>query len=180
MNGLNWIKSATMAVSFGGALLCLCYAFCLRHSAPGQQRRLQLFYGSQTLFLLLFGVNKQLGLLNWLTSYSRLIAVREGWYDTRRLAQFDLIVGLGVAALVGLLLASWYLRAILRQHWLPLLIGIGLLTYVAMRTVSYHAVDALILDRVLGVLWDWLIELVGICLLVCTLTLAFHWQQRTA
>jgi hypothetical protein len=41
-----------------------------------------------------------------------------------------------------------------------------------------HAVDTIILDRVLGIPWDWLIELSGIGLLIGTLTLAFYRQRR--
>lgn len=178
MNELSWVQPATVAVALGGALLCLRYGFRLRHSTSGQRQPLQAFYGGQALFLLLLGVNREWGLLNALTSYSRLTAMRAGWYNTRRLAQFNLILGLGVAALLVLLLTAWYFRPILRQHWLPLLTAIGLLTYVAIRTVSLHAVDAIILDRVLGIPWDWLIELSGIVLLVGTLTLAFYRQQR--
>lgn len=128
--------------------------------------------------LLVLGMNKQLGLLIALTAYSRLMAMREGWYNTRRLAQLDLIWGLGAVAFFSLVLIGWYFRPILRQHWLPLVTAMGLLTYVAIRTVSYHAVDAIILDRVLGIPQDWLFELAGVCLLIGTLTLAFYRQQR--
>jgi hypothetical protein len=179
VNSLSWVQPTTVAVALGGALLCSLYGFRLRHSAPGQRWPLQAFYGGQALLLLLLGVNREWGLLNALTSYSRLMAMREGWYNVRRLAQVDLIVGLGVAALLILLLAVWCFRAILSRHWLPLVVAIGLLTYVAIRTVSLHAVDTIILDRVLSIPWDWLIELSGIVLLIGTLTLAFCRQQGT-
>lgn len=159
-------------------MLCVSYALRLHYSTSAQRRQLQVFYGGQALLLLLLGLNREWGLLNTLTSYSRLTAMREGWYNLRRLAQVDLIIGLGVAALLMLLLAGWCFRPILRQQWLPLLLAIGLLTYVAIRTVSLHAVDAIILDRVLGIPWDWLIELSGSALLVGALTLAFYRQQR--
>jgi hypothetical protein len=182
VNSLRWVQPVTVVVALGGALLCLSYGLRLRHRSchrsAGQRRPLQFFYGGQALFLLLLGINREWGLLNALTSYSRLMAMREGWYNGRRLAQVDLIVGLGVAALLFLLLTGWYFRPILRHHWLPLLAAIGLLTYVAIRTVSLHAVDAIILDRVLGIPWDWLIELSGIGLLIGTLTLAFYRQWR--
>lgn len=176
MHDLSWIKPVTALITLAGALLCLRYTICVRHSPPGQQRRLQLFYGSQALLLLGLGMNQYLDLLNRLTSYSRLAAMRAGWYNTRRLAQFDLIVGLGLAAFVGLLFASWYFRPILRRHWLPLATAMGLLTYVAIRTVSLHAVDDIILERVRGVPLDWLFELSGICALIGSLTVAFYQQ----
>lgn len=179
VNDLSWIKTATVIVAWGGALLCLIYVLRLHSNTPARRRQLQAFYGGQALLLLLLGLNRKWELLNAFTSYSRLTAMREGWYNTRRLAQFDLIVSLGVAALLILLLTAWSFRPILRRHGVPLLVAIGLLTYVGIRTVSLHAVDAIILDRVLGVPWDWLIELAGICLLLGTLILAFHWQQRT-
>lgn len=177
MTDLSWIKPATVAVAWAGALLCCGYVVRLWHHAPGQRRLLQAFYSGQTLLLLLLGLNRQWELLNAFTSYSRLLAMREGWYNTRRLAQFDLIVGLGVVALLLLLLTAWGFRAILRDHWLPLATATGLLTYVAIRTVSLHAVDAIILDRVRGVPLDWLFELSGICALIGSLTFAFNQQQ---
>lgn len=180
VNDLSWVKPATVFVAWGGALLCLVYIVRLRHKAPGQRQLLQRFYGGQALLLLLLGVNRTWGLLNALTSYGRLMALREGWYTTRQPAQFDLIVGFGVAALLFLPLAGWCLRPILRRHGPPLVVAIGLLTYVAIRTVSLHAVDAIILDRVWGIPWDWLIELGGIVWLIGTLTFAFYQQQQTA
>lgn len=161
-------------------MLCLRYAFWSSHSAPAQRHLYQQFYGGHMVLLLILAMNKQLGFLIALTSYSRLTAIREGWYNTRRLAQLDLIWGLGAAAFFLLVLIGWHFRPILRQHWLPLVTAMGLLTYVAIRTVSYHAVDAIILDRVLGVPWDWLFELTGLCLLIGALTFAFYRQQGKA
>lgn len=167
-----------MAAAWAGALLCCYYIFRLWQPAPGQRRLLQTFYSGQALLLLLLGMNRQWDLLNALTSYSRLTAMREGWYNARRLAQFDLIVGLGVAALLLLLLTAWGFRSILRYHWLPLMTAMGLLTYVGIRTVSLHAVDAIILDRMLGIPLDWIVEWVGVCLLIGTLTVAYRQQVK--
>lgn len=167
-----------VVVAWAGALLCCFYIVWLDQRASGQRRRLQAFYSGQTVLLLLLGMNRHWDLLNALTSYSRLMAMREGWYNTRRLAQFDLIVGLGVVALLLLLLTAWGFRTILRNHWLPLVAAIGLLTYIGVRTVSLHAVDAIILDRMLGVPLDWIIELVGVCLLISALTVAYRQQVK--
>lgn len=159
-------------------ILCLLYTWQVRQRASVHQRSLQRFYATQALLLLGLSMDKQWGVLAWLTNYSRFWAMREGWYYSRRPLQFDLIVGIIGAGLLLFGLACWYFRAILRQHWLPLLGAIGLLTYVAVRAVSLHAVDAMLADRVLGVRLDLLLELGGGIFLFCMLNLAFYWQQR--
>lgn len=173
-----WIAPITTGLFVGMALLCVVYAWQSSRRTSAYRGVLQLFYYSQALLLLGLGLDKQLGLLSWLTSYSRLVAMRDGWYYTRRSFQLDLIIGATIAGVLLLGVACWCFRAILRLHWLPLVSAVGLLTYVAIRAVSLHDVDALLADRVWGVRWDWLCEVGGSVFLFCTLTGAFVTQRR--
>lgn len=168
----------TSGLLLSTALLSLLYAWQARRSPATYRRPLQLFYYSQACLLLFLSLDKQWGLLHRLTSYSRIIAMRDGWYYSRHSLQVELIVVMIVAGLLLLGVASWCFRAILRQQWLPLLSAIGLLTYVVIRAISLHDIDALLAARVWGLRRDWLVELGGSLFLLCALTLAFSVQQR--
>lgn len=174
-----WITLITTAIFVSMAIFCMIYGWQSRQRAPVHRGSLQLFYYSQALLLVGLGIDKQVGLLNWLTGYSRLIAMRDGWYYTRRPFQLDLIIGLTIAGLLLLAVACWSFRAILHTHWLSLVGAVGLLTYVAIRAVSFHDVDALLAARVWGLRWDWLCEVGGSVFLFGALTLAFMMQRRS-
>lgn len=173
-----WVASITTAFFVSMALLCVIYGWQSGQRAVAHRWSLQRFYYSQALLLVGLGIDKQVGLLNWLTSYSRLIAMRDGWYYTRRPFQLELIIGFTIAGLLLLGVAGWCFRTILYTHWLPLVSAIGLLMYVAIRAVSLHDVDALLAARVWGMRWDTLGEIGGSLFLFCTLTLAFGMQRR--
>ena len=173
-----WGAPLTTALFISMALLCLVYGWQSSQRTSIHRRPLQLFYYSQALLLVALGVDKQIGLLNWLTGYSRLVALRDGWYYTRRPFQLEIIVGFTIAGLLLLVMAGWYFRAILPIHWLPLLGAVGLLTYVAIRAVSFHDVDALLATRVWGIRRDWLYEVGGSVFQFGALTLSFMIQRR--
>lgn len=175
-----WIASMTTGLFGGMALFCVVYGWQSSQRAPVQREILQRFYYSQALLLIGLGLDRQMGLLNWLTSYSRLIAMRDGWYYTRRAFQLELILGCTIAGLLFLGITCWWFRTILHTHWLPLVGAVGLLTYVAIRAVSLHDVDALLATRVWGLRWDTLCEVGGSIFLFCTLTGVFVTQRKRA
>lgn len=129
-------------------------------SAPEQQERF--VWRVFLLLFLLLGINKQLDLQSALTETGRYIARQQGWYDHRQKFQFVLICVIAaafVATLVGgialLRTSSWPTRIAL--------FGVGLvLTYVAMRAVSFHQVDAFFSTRLAGVRWAAVIEIGGL------------------
>lgn len=178
--GPLWIGPLTSGLLLSMALLCLVYAWQVRRSPATYRGSLQRFYYSQAFLLCALGLDRQWGLLDWLTRYCRLWAMNEGWYYTRQAFQLDVIVGILLASVLLLGLACWCFRPILRHHWLPLVGALGLLTYVAIRAISLHDVDALLAARVWGVQRDWLLELGGSLFLFCALTLAFSAQQRSS
>lgn len=174
-----WLKPLMVSAFLLVALMCGFYGWRSRFAAT-QPRTLQLFYWIQALLLVTLALNKQGGYLNSLTSFGRIIALREGWYSIRHSLQSDLILGI---ALVGCLLfgwGCWYFRAILRQQWLPLLGAIYLISYTAARAVSLHAVDAFLFTRVRGLQWDAILELGGLLLLFCSLIASSHRTQTLA
>jgi len=178
VNNAAWSKAFMVSAFLSAASLCILYAYLLQRSAATQRRLLQRFYGGQALLLLGLALNKQTDFLNRLTTAGRIMALREGWYAGRNAVQFDMLVGIAIAGLLLLVLIGWYFRPILRHHWLPLMSAIGLLSYVAMRAISLHAVDAIIAQRVLGLRWDWLFEVGGLFFLMSALALSFEWRRQ--
>lgn len=176
MTGPLTLTPLTSGLLLSLALLSGVYGWQVRHSP--RRRALQRFYYSQALLLLTLGLDKQWGLLDQLTSYNRMRALRDGWYSTRHTFQLDLIIGILLASLLLFGVACWCFRTILRYHWLPLVGALGLLAFVTVRAVSFHNVDSLMADRIWGVRLDGLYELGSGLFLLGTLTLAFFAQQK--
>jgi hypothetical protein len=124
------------------------------------------------LFLAL-GVNKQLNLITALTVFGRAVAHLQGWYNRRQPVQIVLIGLLAVSCvLVVIMLLIWMRRAPIAT-WLALIGTTLTLTFVLIRAVSYHYVDRFLFGRILGLRWNWVIEIGGIIVVL----LASQWRQ---
>lgn len=107
---------------------------------------------------LLLALNRTFDLLEGLTALGRCDAERGGWYASRRLLQWPIVVGLGLASVA-------VLRALMVRHrqaatgsrlalvGLPLLCG-----YVLIRAVGFHYIDRLIALRIGGLTLNFLFE----------------------
>jgi len=140
-----WLVLALLSgYAVGGAL-----GLWLGLRAPSGSRERLLWLGLG-LLLWLLAAKTQLGLLGWFTQAGRELAVAQGWYAWRRVAQ----VAITVALVLGGILAIRALKPWLGPKWpdcrLAVCGGIGLLTYVLVRAVSLHAVDALLAPQVAG------------------------------
>jgi hypothetical protein len=124
------------------------------------------------LFLAL-GINKQLDLQTALTEAGRVIAHLQGWYEQRRSVQLDFI-GLVAATCVtaAITLLIWMRRAPI-PTWLALMGTILVFGYVLIRAASFHHIDRFIGESVLGLRWNWVIEISGISLVL----IASQWRQ---
>jgi hypothetical protein len=114
--------------------------------------------------LVVLGVNKQLDLQSLVTVVGRRFAMRDGWYEERRLYQLWFIRGSVIAAAAGTVTVIWWLRAHIRELWLAAVGGGFLAAFVIVRAASFHHVDALLQDDVLGVPVNALLEIGGIAL----------------
>jgi hypothetical protein len=113
------------------------------------------------LFLVL-GVSEQLNLITALTVFGRAVAHLQGWYYRRQPVQIALITLLAISCvLVATMLLIWMRRAPIAT-WLALTGATLTLTFVLIRAVSYHYVDRFLFGRVLGLRWNWIIELGGL------------------
>lgn len=112
--------------------------------------------------LLFLGINKQLDLQTWLGSTARNLSRAQGWYAERRFVQALFIAGLAVAGLVFLTALAWSIRGLWRRCGVALVGSVFLIVFVLARASSFHHVDVLLGSSVLGVRWNWILELGGI------------------
>jgi hypothetical protein len=124
------------------------------------------------LFLAL-GINKQLDLQTALTEAGRVVAHMQGWYDHRQSVQ---IVFIAIVALTCMTLAIMLLIWMRRAPFPTLLAVLGttlVLAYVLIRAASFHHIDRFIGQSILGLRWNWVIEISGISLVL----VAGVWRQ---
>jgi hypothetical protein len=120
------------------------------------------------------GVNKQLDLQSALTELGRVLATSQGWYEQRQVVQFWFILAAGsICLLLGLILLVMARRAPL-PTWVAL-VGVTLvLAFVAIRAASFHHFDRFIGTRILGLKWNWVLEIGGISIVL----IASEWRRR--
>lgn len=124
------------------------------------------------LFLAL-GVNKQLDLQTALTEVGRIIAHAQGWYDQRRSVQVAFIAVVAFTCLAMAITVLILMRRAPAPTWLALT-GTGLvLAFVLIRAASFHHIDRFIGERILGLRWNWVIEISGISLVL----IASQWRR---
>lgn len=111
------------------------------------------------------GVNKQLDLQSLGTAVMRHAAHSEGWYDARREAQALFVLGTGVAMILATIVLAMVAQRVDRWTKLAIVGLILLLSFVTIRAVSFHHVDALIGTTFAGVRLNHVLELGGIAVI---------------
>jgi len=126
------------------------------------------FWALLAVILGLLGLNKQLDLHILLTDIGRRVAAEQGWLEQRRLVQ-ALVAGLiGLGGLTTLAVLLRMTRELLPRHLLAFIGAVFLACFLVARTLSYHPLDALMWQELLGVKLRHLLELAGIaCVAVC-------------
>jgi hypothetical protein len=130
--------------------------------------------------MLVLCINKQLDLQSLLTEVGRVVARRSGWYADRHAAQVRFIEVILVAAAAAALVSGVLFRRFWRAN---VLLGLGLallVTFVAIRAISFHHVDLLIGTTIAGVRMNWLVELTGIVLIAAAAARAYPEGRRRA
>ncbi len=111
-------------------------------------------------------LNKQLDLQSLLTDIGRVIARKQDWYEDRREFQKWFVVGmLGVCSLTALLTVVIF-HKFWRHHFLLACGLVFLLTFIAVRAISFHHVDVFLGSRLGGAKMNWILELSGIGLVM--------------
>jgi hypothetical protein len=163
----GWITVALYALAAVSALVTF-------HSVV--DRGESLLWKGLFFLMVLLGINKQLDLQSALTELGRVLANQEGWYDRRQVVQVWFIVGV---AAVCVFLAVFLLVLARRSPgptWVALLGMIVVLAFVLIRAASFHHIDRFIGDRILGLKWNWVLEMGGISIIL----LGSEWRRRLA
>lgn len=160
---MGWLTVASYAL---GAVLAAVAAWSKAREQPapgGDGREARLWLGVAMAMACLC-VNKQLDLQSLLTDVGRVAARHQGWYEHRRAFQAWFVVGLIMASAA---FCWWSLRrytAFWTSHKALAAGLLFLLTFLLVRAISFHHVDAFLGTRVLGFKANWALELTGILL----------------
>lgn len=152
-----------------GWLTVLIYLLCFGLSLSVWRRYPELvgrgFWAFLTVLLLFLAVNKQLDLQSAMTQIGRCVSQAHGWYEDRRYVQFAFILGLLLTSVIGLIVGARLLFGSLRQNGIAL-VGLAILTsFVVIRAVGFHKMDALLRHREFGLSTNFLLENTGLALI---------------
>ncbi len=167
---LGW---GTVLMYLLAALGCWWLARDQRCSAYFVPREQQVWLGIALLMLAL-GINKQLDLQSALTEIGRVAASYQGWYEHRRTIQLIFVGAVAVGGAVALgVLISMALR--LARGTLLASIGVTVVAFfVLIRAASFHHIDVFISSQLLGLRWNWILEIGGILIVQAGALLASH------
>lgn len=119
------------------------------------------------------GINKQLDLQSAMTEIGRMLAFAGGWYESRRIVQLDFIIGVAAVCLTAIPIVIFWARKSPIQTWLVLVGSTFVLGYVIIRAASFHHFDRFISSRYLGFKWNWILETMGIAVVL----VASEWRR---
>jgi hypothetical protein len=120
------------------------------------------------------GINKQLDLQTALTEFGRVLADYQGWYDKRQVVQVWFIVGAALACILMACILLVIARKSPAPTWLALVGTTTVLAFVLIRAASFHHIDRFIGGTILGLRWNWVLEMGGIS----TVVIASEWRRR--
>jgi hypothetical protein len=158
-------------------LACMALAVAVWRRAPLRAERW--FWGLLALTMAALAVNRQLDLHAALTATGRCLAQLQGWYTERYGFQQQVLLALLAGGLVCLGGGLWLLRRHLR-HTALALSGLAVLAgLVAVRTVGFHPVEAMLATRVLQeVRFGSLVEMAGLGLIALNALLRLRGSPR--
>ena len=123
-------------------------------------------------------VNKQFDLQSLLTDIGRVTARHQGWYGQRRVFQKWFVAGLLAGAGAFACWFIWRCRAFWNGHRLLAAGSLFLLTFIVVRAVSFHHVDAILGTRLFDFKVNWALELTGILLISVAAAREYVFRRR--
>ncbi len=180
MTHFNWspkIGDPTIGGWVTGVLYLLAAGSCwitarelvLEDIASNERRA---WWAISALFLAL-GINKQLDLQSALTETGRVLAHYQGWFEQRQLVQLAFIALVAIICLIAAIALLLWTRSAPTPARLALIGTSMVLGFVLIRAASFHHADQFIGQRILGLRWNWILEMSGISLVL----FASQWRQ---
>lgn len=172
----SWSPGIGDPTVMGWVTVVLYFVAAFQCARVARGRRVQLFQREALLWwilaigLLALGVNKQLDLQSALTEIGRIVAKRQGWYESRRELQRAFIVEIVLVLMVAVAVLGWMIRKAPLATRAGLVGALLLGAFVVVRAASFHKVDVLIHSSVLGVRANWVLEIGGILLVLAAAT----------
>ena len=139
---------------------------CWLTSREVWQRKEVALWQAVTLMFVFLGINKQLDLQTALTEIARIIAFKQGWYEQRQIAQIWFIVAVALSCLTIAISLVWLASETPFATWVALLGTVVVLAFVLIRAASFHHIDRFIGETILGLKWNWVLEMSGISIVI--------------
>ncbi len=146
-----------------GLAVAVAFKGPFRSRAPRSERVLWVFSAS---VLVALAVNKQLDLQTMFVAAARCIAQAQGWYETRREYQTEVVVGLvlGAAILVPAIVLA-FRRAMTGNFAFVLSLSL-LVVFVLLRAISLHHLDIVFGLEFMSLRLHRIIEVVALCTVI--------------
>jgi hypothetical protein len=167
---IGWL---TVVLYFLAALDCWLTARMLNGRAAKTAKEIYAWRAIAIAFLAL-GMNKQLDLQTALTEAGRVLATLQGWYDQRQSVQVTFITVVAILSLIAAVVLVRWARDAPVSTWLALAGSVMVICYVLIRAASFHHIDHFIGAEVLGLRWNWILEIGGISAVLA----ASYWRRR--
>ena len=176
MNSFNWTPGIGDPTAAGWitVFLYLCTSLSCWTVARRiwQEARESQFWRTVAVSFLALGINKQLDLQTALTEIGRVLAHWQGWYEQRQLVQIAFIIFVAVTCVVAVMLLFLWVHHAPASTLLALFGTIMVIGYVLVRAASFHHIDRFIAGAIIGLRWNWLLEIGGIAVVL----LASRWR----
>lgn len=151
-----------------------CFVKAKQDHLAGSPYQFWLYLG---IFLLLLSINKQLDLQTWFSQVLRDLSLAHGWYEQRRILQLAFIVSIASVMLVLFVTLRIYLWNLWRSYKLVWSGLILLCVFILIRAASFHHIDILIRQTLLGLELNVLLENLALALII--LGTYFHRQPSS-
>jgi uncharacterized membrane protein YhaH (DUF805 family) len=118
--------------------------------------------------LVALAINKQLDMQSMIVNAARCVARSEGWYDTRRMFQEEVIFGLVIAAAILVPALIFALRRAISGNLAFVVSLSALVVFVLLRAISFHHLDIVLGHELLSFRLHRVIEVLSLGAVIMT------------